>query len=244
MKPDFLLSGENAVQLLSQIDDLIQLRNSQEEMDRWYTEFIAVYHSEMDKFYKKISDTPRTLKKRDFLAKQALFDKEVKKTKCRWQRNKVLELDKANVDDPTAFWEFVKALRSNKKSKIPNEVYTDDGVTTTDDPQHVLNSWEREFGSLFAPPDKSEEELLFKRHVENMNIAAEALMETMYDHDLNAEFTMEEVDKILTKSKNGKAPGLDSIVYEVLENNVSRRALVVLFNKCLLVLFQPRGAEQ
>ena len=53
--------------------------------------------------------------KRDFLAKQAMFDREVKKTKRRWQRNKVLELDKANVDDPTAFWEFIKCLRSSKK---------------------------------------------------------------------------------------------------------------------------------
>ena len=110
---------------------------------------------------------------------------------------------------------------------------TNDGVSTTDDPQEVLNSWEREFGSLFAPPDKSDDELLFKHHVERMNDAAEALMETVFDLDLNTEFTMEEVEKILSKSKNGKAPVLDSIVYEVLKNEVSKRALVALFNRCL-----------
>ena len=126
LKPDFLSSGKNAVNLLKKINELLILRHQQEEMDRWYNEFIAIYHFEMDNFYKKISDTPRTLRnyyisrkewwndtldalsksvhtaektylsvkkrklhctevKRDFLAKQALFDKEVKRMKRRWQ---------------------------------------------------------------------------------------------------------------------------------------------------------------
>ncbi len=274
IKPDFMTSGDSVRSMLEQIEALLELRLAQEEVDRWYSDFIALYHQEMDKFYRIIADTPRTLKnyyisrkewwndtldklsksvhtaektylsfvkkkanctlvKRDFLAKQRLFDKEVKRTKRRWQRNKVLELDKANVDDPNAFWEFIKALRGKKKSKLPDEVYLNDDVTTTTDPQVVLDTWERDFGSLFAPPDKTEDEVLFKRHVEAMNDAAEALMDTMSDEILNADFSMEEIDKILSKSKNGKAPGLDSIVYEVLKNNVSKRALVALFNYCL-----------
>ena len=81
------------------------------------------------------------------------------------------------------------------------------------------------------PPDRTTDELLFKHHVECLNANAEALMDTSFDHYLNTKFTMEEIEKALAKSKNGKAPGLDSIVYEVLKNEVSKRALVII--RCL-----------
>ena len=39
--------------------------------------------------------------------------------------------------------------------------------------------------------------------------------------------------KIVYKSKNNKAPGVDSLTYEVLKNDISINALTVLFNKCM-----------
>ena len=90
--------------------------------------------------------------KQAFLSNQWLFDKEIKRTKRRWQRAQVLDLEAVNDSDPNAFWDFVKNLRRGKRKEIPKEVYEEDGVTVTDNLQQVLNRWERDFGSLLAPP--------------------------------------------------------------------------------------------
>ena len=90
--------------------------------------------------------------KQAFLSNQWLFDKEIKRTKRCWQRAQVLDLESVNDTDPNAFWDFVKNLRRGKRKNIPNEVYEEDGVTVTNDLQEVLNRWERDFGSLLAPP--------------------------------------------------------------------------------------------
>ena len=47
-------------------------------------------------------------------------------------------MEKANCDNPNAFWGFIKSLRKNKKSGIPNEVYVGDTTETTCDLQEVL----------------------------------------------------------------------------------------------------------
>ena len=38
---------------------------------------------------------------------------------------------------------------------------------------------------------------------------------------------------MVQKAKKGKAPGLDSIIYEALKNNVAIQSLTSLFNTCL-----------
>ena len=59
-KPDFMASAERVTELLGKIDELLTLRLHQEEIDCWYQEFIGIYHMEMNKFYRQISDTPRS----------------------------------------------------------------------------------------------------------------------------------------------------------------------------------------
>ena len=52
-------------------------------------------------------------------------------------------------------------------------------------------------------------------------------------------FELQEVEKLVKKAKKGKAPGLDSIIYESLENTTVTMALVRLFNECLFSGFIP-----
>ena len=94
--------------------------------------------------------------------------------------------------------------------------------------------------SLLTPPPRSAEVDEFLEWVGRMNESAELLMEASSDRVLNREFEESEVEKIIYRSKNNKAPGLDSLVYEVLKNPVSVRALTVLFDKCLKSSLIPR----
>ena len=50
---------------------------------------------------------------------------------------------------------------------------------------------------------------------------------------LNRDVDIEEMSKYIKKCKNNKAPGLDALMYEVLKNNSSIKALTTLMNKCL-----------
>ena len=198
IKPDFLNNNENAQILIEMIDELTELRLTQDSLDTWYKQFVTTYHNEMDQFYKRLEDTPSSKKnyyiarkawwseelgalakktlaaernflklqkerkdskaaKQKFLNAQKDFDKLVKKTKRKWQRNKVFELEQANLNDPRAFWAHIKGLRKNKHSTIPMETYMEDEygnkVITTDIHQ-VYDRWARDFGSLLTPPEK------------------------------------------------------------------------------------------
>ncbi len=156
VKPDFMASEERRNQLVAHIEQLMQVKQCQEELDKWYEAFVNIYHKEMDSFYKKLENTPKSAKnfhimkkewwtddltalakethrseknfitlikqgkrsteaKAQFLTLQKQFDKLVKSTKRKWQRNKIFNLDKINDSDPNAFWDYIKSLRKPKK---------------------------------------------------------------------------------------------------------------------------------
>ena len=60
---DFMKSQVRVEQLTGLIDELIQLRAAQEEVDRWYGKFVQLYHSEMTTFYKTNWRIPRKVEK-------------------------------------------------------------------------------------------------------------------------------------------------------------------------------------
>ncbi len=124
-------------------------------------------------------------------------------------------------------------MRKSKKSNIPLEVYCEDGETITEDHQDVLNRWARDFGSLLTPPEKSDEGKIFVEEIKKANAEMENLMTNSPVQVFNRNIT-DEVKKVIKKSKNNKAPGLDSITYEVLKNDISAEALTGLFNRCLM----------
>ena len=62
VKDDFLGSPARADELRKLINDIITLKASQEDINNWYNAFVAVYHSEMNLFYKQLEDTPKSKK--------------------------------------------------------------------------------------------------------------------------------------------------------------------------------------
>ena len=62
VKDGFMSSPERAEELIKLIDDLVALKITQDNIDRWYESFIEVYHDEMSKFYKKLDPTLQSKK--------------------------------------------------------------------------------------------------------------------------------------------------------------------------------------
>ena len=68
--------------------------------------------------------------------------------------------------------------------------------------------------------------------IKEQNERREQELKYMPDRFYNSEITVDEVRKAIYKSKNNKAPGLDSLTYEVLKNYTTVLALTKLFNFC------------
>ena len=144
-----------------------------------------------------------------------------------------LRLEEVNSTDPNAFWDYIRRLGPNKKSKIPWECYDDNGVVV-DDPERVLKSWRDEFGSLYCsttPSEIDDEQIDFKQYIVNDNKEFERmpLDNTSY---INQPFSRDEISKVVWKSKTNKAPGIDGIVYDVLKNELTTDLLTTFFNLC------------
>ena len=63
------MSPEKVNELTWLIDELLDMRLSQETLDEWYEEFIKLNHNEMNTFYKELDNTPRS-RKNYFIARK------------------------------------------------------------------------------------------------------------------------------------------------------------------------------
>ena len=92
------------------IDDLLELRQQQDEVDRWYDRFIVAFQEEMRKFFKEVKDSPQAQKNLRLLSKPwwnddlTVLNKSVHK-----QEKLVRQLKKAKKHWKKALLEFKEA---------------------------------------------------------------------------------------------------------------------------------------
>ncbi len=124
----------------------------------------------------------------------------------------------------------------NTKKQIPWQVLQPDGTIVTDE-REILDVWKDAFHGLLTPPDTcTEQQQQHREYINKSNREREEKLnvEPNTNNDqLNYDFSIEEVSKVVFSSKNGKAPGYDGIINEVLKNGISIRLLTTLFNLCL-----------
>ena len=77
-------------------------------------------------------------------------------------------------------------------------------------------------------------QIRFKRYIlqENINLESQEDRNEVENSELNKQFTVNEVEYLINKSKNNKAPGMDGLVYDVLKNEPSIDLLTRLLNLC------------
>ncbi len=85
---------------------------------------------------------------------------------------------------------------------------------------------------MFSRDDNNVETNLYVGHVKGLNVEFENKNTfgpfSEYDRDI----TMSDVEKIVNKSKDKKAPGFDRIVNELMNDRICIDILTELFNKC------------
>ena len=61
-----------------------------------------------------------------------MFDKTSRMKKRKHARNKVLDIERVNVEDPVAFWDYIKHLSPRKKTSTTWKTFDNNKVLITD----------------------------------------------------------------------------------------------------------------
>ena len=97
--------------------------------------------------YLKHNRYNRVKGRQEFKAAQSLFDKEYRKAKRSFRRNKVIQIENMSGKDPKQFREAINKLGPRKPSTIPMEIYDDTGNVLSDI-NSVLPQWEVQYKYL------------------------------------------------------------------------------------------------
>ncbi len=145
----------------------------------------------------------------------------------------MITAERLNTNDPREFWKYIQKLGPRAKTPIPWEVYDSDGNITTNR-EFVLNHWKSEYSRLYNECADSYDDAFKANILENKSHRERGMQDPLYDSNvpLNRPISMEEVEKVVSHAKNGKAVGTDNVPNEILKCKSVIGALHALFQLC------------
>ena len=162
-----------------------------------------------------------------FYNARKVFDNVYRKTKRKYQENKINDIETLNTEDPKAFWQELKKLGPHQSSDIPLAVYNRDGSVCYEE-RVVLDKWKNDFSLLYnsEPTPGAFDDNFYHRII---NEKGQLELSADSNLSLNAEISEHEVRKAVNKAKMNKAVGYDNIPNEVIKNDSSIKILHALF---------------
>ena len=132
-----------------------------------------------------------------YLNSQKEFTELVRRSKCKFRRERKLKLSEQQKYKPRSFWNFVKDIGSATQ-QLPTSVSTSSGEVVTE-AKEVFSGWKDYFCFLLNPTNP--EKVTTPSFVTpNLNAS-----------ELNVSFSYEVVKAAILSSDNNKTPGYDQI---------------------------------
>ncbi|CAG2231612.1 unnamed protein product [Mytilus edulis] len=200
------------------------LNNKKRRMKKpWWSDHLTILWNDVCAIEKEMlkskSDTRKRQCRQEFICKRKLFDRETQRSKRRYWRDQLNEIDNLESTNQTEFWKKIGrvGVGEERRKAIPMSVQLPDG-SISHDRDAVLNEWKRSFCSLLNPEGS----------IDNLPT------DTSTDNGatMNYDITHEEVKRAVISLKVNKAVGVDEIPSEVLKNPRLLNFLLSLFNKC------------
>ena len=169
-----------------------------------------------------------------FKHKQYAFDKALRQAERAYNRSLADDIESINSEDPKLFWEHIKKLGPAKKNTLPTSV-KDGSNNLVDNIDDVLNVWRTDFENLYNLNDQGctlfddtflSSTLAEKERLESLN--CDSTEQIWY----NNMFTVEEMDKVCNKLKEGKSTGPDMIPNTVLKHVGIKSLCLSFINVC------------
>ena len=143
-----------------------------------------------------------------FTLKRSQFDKLLRNSERKYNRELADKIDSLNTEDPKQFWDHIKKLGPSKRKQIPMQIYDENGVLTNDT-ESVLNHWKLEYQTLFHMSESSADfDEDFYIWVKSQKVKLENdFSDCPPNNELDSRFTLEEVLKGIRRLKCGKSTG-------------------------------------
>lgn len=161
----------------------------------------------------------KRIQKQLYKESQNSLDKRIRFYERKHKLDLALNIDSVRDSDPKQFWDQIKKLGPQRKSKFPTECYNDAGEVTSNS-DTLKHTWERDFSLLYNPAINDAFDADFKAHTLTHKQHLERnMLDPLYlsNVSLNYQITEEEIRKVVTKAKAGKSCGIDELPYEVLK---------------------------
>ena len=226
----------------------------------WNEDLATAYKEtrKAEKDYLKKKPSPEikvTREKREFYhMKRREFDKNFRTAERRYHAERRNRINQLNTTEPKEFWTEINKLGKPKVNKNDFRTKREDG-SLENNGNRVLSKWANEFKNLYNTQGSLDFNENHLKQISKAQEEAENLPNIIINNNnrdgmafvgaarnngniidanhLNVKITMGEVIQAVNATKNGKAPGIDSIPNEIYKNNITHSALLTIFNKCL-----------
>ena len=152
-----------------------------------------------------------------YKAAQKVFDKAFRTEERNYNVSLMNDIETSCFNDPKSFWKHLKGLGPKIKKEIPIEIVKDDGSRSKQVPD-VLEKWASDFESLYNCTTQNDTNSQDPR-LTHKDLLENAMLDPLYEcnHFLNCNLNIVEIQQAISKSKNGKAVGIDRIPNEILK---------------------------
>ena len=166
-----------------------------------------------------------------FTEASTVFNRELRRAERNYNKSVQDKIENICTENPTQFWNYIKKLGPQFNNNIPEEVYDEDGNIRTD-LDEVLRKWKCDYEKLYKPTSENFDENFYREILELLRNVENRMNDPLYmpNSFLNKNFSTDEIDQVIDKLKNRKAPGIDNIPNEILK--------CAAIKNCLLKLFQ------
>ncbi|VDH95861.1 Hypothetical predicted protein [Mytilus galloprovincialis] len=139
------------------------------------------------------------------------------------------------TNNPTDFWNKIKQLGPRRHSSIPMEIYDKDGEIVSDE-KVVLEKWKTDFENIYNMDSSADDfDGNFQKYASSHKVLLEErMLDPLFieNEELNSAITIDEIRRLVSRTKNGKSCGIDNIPYEVLK---TENVIAVLYSMFQLV---------
>ena len=158
-------------------------------------------------------------RRQEYKSAQDLFDKRLRQLERQYKRSLANDIETLSSNNPNEFWNKIKNLGPRKSRDVPIEIVNEKGDSdTTED--NVFNRWKNDFEKLYNSGDGVDFDETFYNVSKNHKMQLEdTIDDPLYtsNHDLNCNFTLDEISCVIMNAKNKSAVGIDFIPYDVLK---------------------------
>ncbi len=179
--------------------------------------------------YRGVNHIRQNLRKK-FTDASSMFNKSLRRAERQYNKQLQDEIETVCTDNPRQFWEYIKKLGPKTNNKIIEEVYDENGEIVRD-LEAVLLKWKTEYENLYKSDSSTFDENFYEDIKSMLRNSENNMNDPLYvsNEFLNRNISKDEIDKVVDRLKNKKAPGIDKIPNEVLRNDSVKQCLLTFF---------------